>query len=126
MSDGDPTSADSPLHLSPKERSHTIDRLDGDVYLTERTRCTCCFDSKLTLFNLLRLLGPTDRLGVVAFDDEVKLVLQLAAHDVDAASATIRQIRTGWYDEFERWLVEGFRDALDPRTFGGDPSDCRR
>jgi len=59
--------------------------------------------------NLLRLLGPHDRLGVVAFDDNVEVVLQLASHDVDIASAKIRQIGPrgstnlsgGWLKAFE-------------------------
>src|SRR4051794_36329677 len=44
---------------------------------------------------LLHLLGPSDRLGVVAFDDDVELVLPLANHDVDAACSHVRRIETG-------------------------------
>ena len=45
--------------------------------------------------NLLRLLGPDDRLGVVVFDDEAQMVLPLAAHDPDAASLRVRAVETG-------------------------------
>jgi len=44
---------------------------------------------------LLRLLGPHDRLGVVAFDDAVQMVLPLVAHDQHAAAHRIRQIGSG-------------------------------
>ena len=59
--------------------------------------------------NLLRLLGPDDRLGVVAFDNEIELVLSLTSHDVDAACAAVRGIHSrgstnlsgGWLKGFE-------------------------
>ncbi len=41
---------------------------------------------------LLRLAGPDDRLGVVAFDDQVQLVLPLAHHDPDAAGRSVLAI----------------------------------
>ena len=44
---------------------------------------------------LLRLAGPDDRIGVVAFDDEVQLVLPLAHHHPDTASRTVRAIHPG-------------------------------
>ena len=44
---------------------------------------------------LLRLAGPDDRIGVVAFDGEVQLVLPLAHHEPDAAGAAVRAIRSG-------------------------------
>lgn len=44
---------------------------------------------------LLRLAGPDDRIGVVAFDDTVQLVLPLAQHDADHAAATVLSIRPG-------------------------------
>jgi Ca-activated chloride channel family protein len=70
--------------------------------------------------NLLRLLGKNDRIGVVAFDDEVELVLPLATHDVDGACARIRQIETsgstnlsgGWLKGFEMLSADGRVDAL--------------
>ena len=70
--------------------------------------------------NLLRLLGPDDRLGVVAFDDEVELVLPLATHDLDPACARIRQIQTagstnlsgGWLKGFEMLSSDGRPNAL--------------
>lgn len=59
--------------------------------------------------NLLRLLGPDDRLAVIAFDNEVEVVLPMSSHDVDAASMKIRQIESrgstnlsgGWLKAFE-------------------------
>ena len=44
---------------------------------------------------LLRLAGSDDRVGVVAFDDEVQLVLPLAHHDPDIASRAVRAIQEG-------------------------------
>jgi len=70
--------------------------------------------------NLLRLLGPNDRLGVVAFDDGIELVLPLATHNVDAACARVRQIETagstnlsgGWLKGFEMLSTGGRPEAL--------------
>ena len=70
--------------------------------------------------NLLRLLGPTDRLGVVAFDDEVELVLRLTTHDADLAANRVRQIDSrgstnlsgGWLKAFEMLSADGRADAL--------------
>ena len=39
---------------------------------------------------LLRLAGPDDRMAVVAFDNEVQLVLPLAHHDADVAGRSVR------------------------------------
>jgi Ca-activated chloride channel family protein len=44
---------------------------------------------------LLRLAGPDDRIGVVAFDDEVQLVLPLAHHDPAVGGRAVRQIHQG-------------------------------
>ena len=44
---------------------------------------------------LLRLLGPDDRIGVVAFDNTAELVLGLDPHNPDTASLAIRRIRPG-------------------------------
>ena len=44
---------------------------------------------------LLRLAGPDDRIAVVAFDDNVQLVLPLAHHEPDGAGAAVRAIRSG-------------------------------
>jgi Ca-activated chloride channel homolog len=41
---------------------------------------------------LLRLAGPDDRIGVVAFDDDVQLVLPLAHHEPDLASRAVLAI----------------------------------
>ena len=50
---------------------------------------------KSAVAHLLRLAGPDDRIGVVAFDDHVELVLPLAIHDTDAAIARVQQIADG-------------------------------
>ena len=44
---------------------------------------------------LLRLAGSDDRIGVVAFDDTVQLVLPLATHQADPAAATVLAIGAG-------------------------------
>ncbi len=44
---------------------------------------------------LLRLLGPHDRIGVVAFDNTAELVLGLDHHNADTASLAVRRIRPG-------------------------------
>ena len=44
---------------------------------------------------LLRLAGADDRIGVVAFDDTVQLVLPLAHQDADSAGRVVRAIRSG-------------------------------
>lgn len=58
--------------------------------------------------NLLRLLGPDDRLGVVAFDDEVQLVLPLSSHDIDAACSKVRQIEAGGSTNLSGGWLKGF------------------
>ena len=45
--------------------------------------------------HLLRILGPDDRVAVVAFDSQVELVLDLDSHDTDAAIAKVDAIRSG-------------------------------
>jgi len=44
---------------------------------------------------LLQLAGPDDRVAVVAFDDEVRLVLPLAHHEPASASRAVRAIHVG-------------------------------
>jgi Ca-activated chloride channel family protein len=69
--------------------------------------------------NLLRLLGPADRMGVVAFDDQVNVVLPLAANTYDGGAAALRAITCGgstnlsggWLKAFEM-LGAGRPDAL--------------
>ena len=50
---------------------------------------------KAAVGHLLRLLGPDDRAGVVAFDSDVELVLDLNRHDADAAIAKVNAIQGG-------------------------------
>ena len=50
---------------------------------------------KSAVAHLLRLAGPDDRIGVVAFDDTVELVLALDHHDPDRAIARVATIETG-------------------------------
>ncbi|MBU6330475.1 MAG: VWA domain-containing protein [Acidobacteria bacterium] len=50
---------------------------------------------KAATAHLLRLAGPDDRVGVVAFDDRTDLVLDLATHDTDTAIARVMALQTG-------------------------------
>lgn len=50
---------------------------------------------KAATAHLLRLLGVDDRVGVVAFDDSVELVLDLDRHDADQAIAKVNTISGG-------------------------------
>ncbi len=69
---------------------------------------------------LLRLVGPEDRIGVVAFDNEVDLVLPLGQHDAVAAGRTLRAIQPGgstnlsggWLKGFEMLVAGGREDVL--------------
>jgi Ca-activated chloride channel homolog len=69
---------------------------------------------------LLRLLGPQDRLGVVAYDDDVQLVLGLTAHHPSSASDAVRSIAVGgstnlsggWLKAFEVLAADGRPDAI--------------
>jgi Ca-activated chloride channel homolog len=72
--------------------------------------------------NLLRLLGPDDRLGVVAFDDGIELVLPLATHNADAACARIRQIETAGSTNLSGGWLKGF----EMLSTGGRPAALRR
>ena len=60
--------------------------------------------------DLLKLAGADDRIGVVAFDSEVNLVLPLARHDADRAAATVRAIRPGGNTN----LSGGWLKAMEP------------
>lgn len=69
---------------------------------------------------LLRLVGPNDRIGVVAFDDDVDLVLPLGRHDAVIAGRAIRRITSGgstnlsggWLKGLEMLLADRREDAL--------------
>ena len=69
---------------------------------------------------LLRLVGPADRIGVVAFDDEVDLVLPLGQHDAVAAGRILRAIEPGgatnlsggWLKGLEMLVADGRGDVL--------------
>lgn len=50
---------------------------------------------KAAVAHLLRLAGPDDRIGVVAFDDGVELVLALDRHDPDRAADRVASIHSG-------------------------------
>ena len=50
---------------------------------------------KTAVSHLLRLLGTDDRAGVVAFDSEVELVLDLDKHDADSAIARVNAVKGG-------------------------------
>jgi Ca-activated chloride channel family protein len=69
---------------------------------------------------LLRLAGPNDRVGVVAFDGQVDVVLPLRHHDADVAARTVRQLRSrgstnlsgGWLKALEMLHGAARPDAL--------------
>ena len=50
---------------------------------------------KSAVAHLLRIAGANDRIGVVAFDNDVELVLPLDTHDTDAAIARVMQVVCG-------------------------------
>lgn len=72
--------------------------------------------------SLVRLLGPHDRLGVVAFDDQAELLLPLAHHDPDAAARTIGGVRTGGSTN----LSGGWLKGLEILSAHGRPEALRR
>ncbi|CAB4864010.1 unannotated protein [freshwater metagenome] len=61
---------------------------------------------------LLRLAGPDDRIGVVAFDDDVKLVLPLARHDAVTAGRTVRAICAGGSTNLSGGWLKGLEMLL--------------
>ncbi len=71
---------------------------------------------------LLRLAGPDDRLAVVAFDDQVQLVLPLAHHDPDVASRAVRSIGAGGSTN----LSGGWLKGLELLTTSPRPEALRR
>ena len=72
--------------------------------------------------NLLRLLGPDDRLGVVVFDNEAQMVLPLETHEPDAACLRVRAIETGGMTN----LSGGWLKALEMLTSRVRPQALRR
>jgi Ca-activated chloride channel homolog len=76
--------------------------------------------AKHAVEQLLRMLGPDDRLGVVVYDDEVDLVLGLTRHDIATAAAAVRAIDSGgstnlaggWLKAFEVLASDGRPEAL--------------
>ncbi len=71
---------------------------------------------------LLRLAGSADRIGVVAFDDEVQLALPLAAHDADTAARTVMAIEAGGSTN----LSGGWLKGLEMLTSSPRPEALRR
>lgn len=72
--------------------------------------------------NLLRLAGPDDRLGVVAFDDNVQMVVPLTNTDVDAAVQRVNGIHAGGSTN----LSGGWLKALEMLTQQPRPDALRR
>lgn len=64
---------------------------------------------------LLRLVGADDRIGVVAFDDEVDLVLALGKHDPIAAGRAIRGIQSGGSTNLSGGWLKGLEMLLSDR-----------
>lgn len=71
---------------------------------------------------LLRLAGADDRIGVVAFDEQVQLVLPLERHDPDAAGRTVRAIHSGGSTN----LSGGWLKGLEMLATGRRPEALRR
>jgi len=107
---------DAPVtERAPVDTVVVIDRsgsMDGEP-LDSVTRATA---------QLLRLAGADDRIGVVAFDDEVDLVLPLDRHDPDRAAATVREIRSGGSTN----LSGGWLKALEMLTTNPRPGAVTR
>lgn len=72
--------------------------------------------------HFLRLAGPEDRVGVVAFDDSADLVLELATHQFDTAAARIRRISTGGSTN----LSGGWLKAIEMLEASARPEALRR
>ncbi len=77
---------------------------------------------KAATAHLLRLAGPADRVGVVAFDDTTELVLELATHDTDVAVARVQQIYEGGMTN----LSGGWLKALEMLEASARPDALRR
>ncbi len=72
---------------------------------------------------LLRFAGPSDRIAVVVFDDEVETILDLKRHDdVEAAARAVARVQTGGMTN----LSGGWLKALQILTQSGRPDALRR
>jgi Ca-activated chloride channel family protein len=71
---------------------------------------------------LLRLAAPDDRIGVVAFDDTVELVLPLAHHEATAAGRRVREVRAGGSTN----LSAGWLKGLEMLVASPRPEALRR
>jgi Ca-activated chloride channel family protein len=71
---------------------------------------------------LLRLAGNDDRLGVVAFDDEVQMVLPLGRHDADRDALAVLQLQPGGMTN----LSGGWLKGLEMLTTDVRPDALRR
>ena len=72
--------------------------------------------------HLFRIAGPDDRVAVVAFDDEVTLVLPLAHHEPRAAGRLVRSIESGGSTN----LSGGWLKAAEVLAADGRPDAIRR
>lgn len=77
---------------------------------------------KAAVAHLLRLAGPDDRIGVVAFDDSVELVLSLDHHDIDRATDRVAAITTGGMTNLSGGWLKGI-EMLE--SHGRDDALCR-
>lgn len=99
-----------PVARPPLDVAVVIDRSGsmGGAPLESVTRATA---------SLLRLAGPDDRLGVVAFDDRVDLVLPLAHHDADLAAGRVLALRPGGSTNLSGGWLKGLELLrADPRA----------
>ncbi|NCY17110.1 MAG: VWA domain-containing protein [Actinobacteria bacterium] len=77
---------------------------------------------KAATAHLLRLAGPDDRIGVVTFDDEVEMALELAKHEPDVAIARVQQIVSGGMTN----LSSGWLKAVEMLESSARPEALRR
>ena len=77
---------------------------------------------KAATAHLLRLAGPTDRVGVVAFDDATELVLELATHETDTAITRVQQVFCGGMTN----LSGGWLKAVEMLEASARPEALRR
>lgn len=68
--------------------------------------------------HLLRLAGPHDRIGVVAFDDQVQLVLPLGHHAADAAASTVLALDAGGMTNLSGGWLKGLEMLAGPPRKG--------
>ena len=105
----------TPMQRAPLDVVVVLDRSGsmGGATLAAVTEATAA---------LLRLAGPDDRLGVVAFDSTAQLVLPLGTHDADRAAPAVLGLDAGGSTN----LSGGWLKALELLTGDVRPGALRR